>query len=563
MDIPKHNGRTSEEGVPRIRNIHPSQLSYGATSSGHQDGYEQDDPTGLTRSITGGSFSDRLGSFVSSYSKTSMNFMAENLSVPNSASMEDYMSSYSGYRPLSHDGQQSVLTRYETTKSNYSHFERPSIYFSQLDQVLSRHSTVADVQSLLAAQYEDSSSTTMAPPAPAKKSSFAQSIFNSINILMGIGIIALPMGFRCAGWVIGILVFVFCLGLTNYTAKLLAKCLDTDPNSRTYGDLGALTFGLRGRIGVTMLFITELITSSVALVVLLGDGIDSLFPGFSIIQIRLISFFVLTPMLFLPVRHLSYTSLLGIISAISILGVVTVDGVSKPDAPGSLITPADTSMWPVDLVKVPLSFGILMGAFAGAAVFPVVYRDMANPKQYNTVVNYSYLVTAFIYMGVASSGYMMFGSKTMQEITQNLVTIPEYNQVLNRLAVWLIAVNPIAKYGLTLNPVNLTWQLWLYRTPKMEQWCQDHAWMEPVVSVIGKMMVSAGIVYLAWLIPGFDKIMGLLGAFFSFIISGIFPLICHLYLFGDSLSFGVKLLNYILLVIATLMATSGTIVSFM
>ncbi|CAO3580137.1 unnamed protein product [Absidia cylindrospora] len=492
-----------------------------------------------------------------------MNFMAENLSVPHSSSLEDYMSSYSGYRRLSNDGQQSILTRYETTKSTSSHFERPSIYFNQLDQVLSRQSTMADVQSLLAAHNEDASSTTMSPLAPVKKSSFAQSTFNSINILMGIGIIALPMGFKCAGWVIGMSVFVFCLGLTNYTAKLLAQCLDKDPDSRTYGDLGALTFGVQGRIGITLLFITELITSSVALVVLLGDGIDALFPGFSVEQIRLISFFILTPMLFLPVRHLSYTSLLGIISAFSILGVVVVDGVSKPDAPGSLLTPADTSLWPVELMKVPLSFGLIMAAFAGGAVFPTVYRDMANPKQYGTMVNYSYLATAVIYFGVATSGYMMFGSQTMQEITQNLVTIPEYNQALNRLAVWLIAMNPIAKYGLTLNPVNLTWQLWLYRTPKMEQFCQDHAWFEPFVSVIGKMMVSAGIIFLAWIIPGFDKIMGLLGAFFSFVISGIFPLICHLYLFDDSLSPWTKLIDYILLIISIIMATSGTIVSFL
>jgi vesicular inhibitory amino acid transporter len=56
-------------------------------------------------------------------------------------------------------------------------------------------------------------------------------------------------------------VFVFCCGLTNYTAKLLKKCLDLDPESRTYGDMGALAFGLKGRIWVTALFITELITS--------------------------------------------------------------------------------------------------------------------------------------------------------------------------------------------------------------------------------------------------------------------------------------------------------------
>lgn len=80
--------------------------------------------------------------------------------------------------------------------------------------------------------------------------------------------------------------------------------------------------------------------TSVALVVLLGDGIDSLFPGFTLREIRILSFFILTPMIFLPVRHLSYTSLLGIISAFSIIIVIIIDGVGKKDAPGSLIQPA-------------------------------------------------------------------------------------------------------------------------------------------------------------------------------------------------------------------------------
>lgn len=76
------------------------------------------------------------------------------------------------------------------------------------------------------------------------------------------------------------------------------------------------------------------------MVVLLGDGIDSLFPGYDLKTIRLISFFILTPMLFLPIRHLSYTSLLGIISAFSIICVIVYDGLHKETAPGSLIEPA-------------------------------------------------------------------------------------------------------------------------------------------------------------------------------------------------------------------------------
>jgi len=74
MDIPNNNN--SDSNVPRIRNLHPSQLSpehpYGAINEDH-----------IPIERTMSSFSERLGSFVGSYSRTSMMFMAENLAVPN------------------------------------------------------------------------------------------------------------------------------------------------------------------------------------------------------------------------------------------------------------------------------------------------------------------------------------------------------------------------------------------------------------------------------------------------------------------------------------------------
>ncbi|CAO3655920.1 unnamed protein product [Mucor fragilis] len=548
MDIPNNN---SDSNVPRIRNLHPSQLSpehpYGAINEDH-----------IPIERTMSSFSERLGSFVGSYSRTSMMFMAENLAVPNGPLLDDEEDKYSaissGYvSRIPSKTSVSRLSRIESGPSTSAANEHSSLLFSHLDKVLSTRSvgTVADDY-----RFE-------AHPPAVKKSSFTQSIFNSINILIGIGILALPLGFKCAGWAIGMSVFVFCCGLTNYTAKLLQKCLDIDPESRTYGDMGALAFGLKGRIWVTALFITELITSSVALVVLLGDGIDSLFPGFSLKEIRVLSFFLLTPMLFLPVRHLSYTSLLGIISAFSIIIVIVVDGVTKKDAPGSLIEPADTEIWPSNWMTVPLSFGLIMAGFAGHAVFPTVYRDMDTPKLYSRMVNWTYVATTFVYFGVAACGYLMFGSDTMQEITQNIVSIPEYNQTLNRLAVWLIAMNPIAKYGLTVNPVNLSWQIWLFKGTPLEDWCDKGSWREPILTAMGKVCVSAFIVVLAYIIPGFDKIMSLLGAFFSFMISGIFPLVCHLCLFGDTMSVKKKMLDYTLIIIASSMALTGTCWSFL
>ncbi|RUS32490.1 transmembrane amino acid transporter protein-domain-containing protein [Jimgerdemannia flammicorona] len=248
------------------------------------------------------------------------------------------------------------------------------------------------------------------------KSTFMQSIFNSVNILIGIGIVALPYGFRCAGWVVALSVFVFCCGLTNYTAKLLAKCMDADPSAQTYGDIGAAAFGNQARVAVRILFLTDLLTASVALVILFSDTVKSLFPDLDMVTIHLGAFLILTPMVFLPIRNLSYASLISIISAASLVVVIIYDGLSKSEKPGSLRDPMETDIFPSDWKTVPLSFGLIMSSFAGHAVFPTVYKDMADPKQFNSVVNYTYAITFVVYLLMSASGYTMFGITTMQEV---------------------------------------------------------------------------------------------------------------------------------------------------
>lgn len=339
------------------------------------------------------------------------------------------------------------------------------------------------------------------------KSTFLQAVFNSTNVLMGVGILALPLGFKLAGWVIGILVFIFCFGVTNYTAKILAKCLDGHPGAQTYGDVGYAAFGTRGRMSVSAIFVTELVAVSIALVIFLSDTISSLFPSLPRIIVSLISFLILTPMLFVPVRHLSYASLLGVLIAVSILFILLYDGFSKPDAPGSLIESAETEIFPSNWRVMPLSFGLIMAGFAGHSIFPTLYRDMENPKQYTSVVNWCYVATAIVYFFVAACGYRMFGVDTLEEITQNIVTIPEYNRVLNLAVLWLLALNPVSKYGLSLNPVNMTFQLALLRHPKIDAWYKENPRYGRMLLGIGTLILSATIVLMAYLVPGFDNVM--------------------------------------------------------
>ncbi|KAI8391743.1 transmembrane amino acid transporter protein-domain-containing protein [Radiomyces spectabilis] len=550
MDIP-----VKDTDALRIPNLHPDQRS-SLHSREHDYGTIGDSGIRAGGEEICSSFSERLESFVGSYSRTSLMYMAENVAInpTDSLSVDEETGDALSIRTAA---SRCEISKYmieseskeyhRNTSEDGTLHERSSLLFHSLDKVVTA-STIA----------------TMADRASAVgKSSFFQSIFNSINILVGVGILSLPLGFKCAGWLIGSFIFLFSFGLTNYTAKLIARCMDTDPQARTYGDMSAIAFGFRGRVWVSSLFLLELITCSVALVVLLSDGILAFLPNLSPLAISIACFIILTPMVFLPIRHLSYTSLLGIFSAVTVVVVVVVDGFSKNEAPGSLWEPAVTELVPSNLGSVPMSFGLIMAGFAGHAVFPTIYTDMEKREQYKTMVNYTYLITAIIYVAVAVCGYLMFGLETMQEITQNLNSVPEYNQALNRLAIWIIALNPVAKYGLSMNPVNMSWQTALFKRPCVERWCAEASWRSWTLITLGKVFTSGVIVVFAYMVPQFDKVMSLLGAFFSFIISGIFPIVCHLRLFGPTLPRWELALSYLLIAIASSMAISGTIWSFL
>lgn len=185
------------------------------------------------------SIRSHIESFAGSYSRASALYMAENLSYNPPEDTESLLPEEDHIKskiiPIDY-----TLTQTISSHGGLNNF--PS---------LSRHVTVASIISQQLNHHPQQQNT---------KSTFVQSIFNSVNVLVGIGVLALPLGFRCAGWLFGSLIFFFCTFATNYTAKLIAKCLDFYPNSTTYGDMGAIAFGDRGRAFVSVIFVVELMT---------------------------------------------------------------------------------------------------------------------------------------------------------------------------------------------------------------------------------------------------------------------------------------------------------------
>jgi vesicular inhibitory amino acid transporter len=100
--------------------------------------------------------------------------------------------------------------------------------------------------------------------------------------------------------------------------------------------------------------------SSVVLVVLFSDSLHAIFPAYSTETYKFLSLFILIPTAFLPLRIISYTSLLSVFSTLFIAVVLVVGGFTKYDSPGSLYQPVPTDWWPAGSTELGLSFGIFM-----------------------------------------------------------------------------------------------------------------------------------------------------------------------------------------------------------
>src|SRR4051812_24493494 len=107
-----------------------------------------------------------------------------------------------------------------------------------------------------------------------------------------------------------------------------------------------------------------------------------------------------------------------------------------------------------------------------------------------------------------------------------------YNRILNQLMIWLVSIYPVAKYALILNPINLTFEIYYRSISQLEEWCNNGRGRRTFIKGMSRIIMSTFVLLIALQVPEFDRVMGILGSFFSFFISAIFPCSINLKLFG-------------------------------
>ncbi|PSN59891.1 hypothetical protein BS50DRAFT_579694 [Corynespora cassiicola Philippines] len=395
------------------------------------------------------------------------------------------------------------------------------------------------------------------------QSTLPQTIFNSVNVLVGVGLLTLPLAFKYSGWLVGMIFLAFSAVCTSYTAKLLAKCLDVDSSLITFADLAYVSFGNKARIAVSILFSLELLAACVALVVLFADSMDALIPGWNVFFWKIVCGFVLIPLAFLPLRLLSFTSILGVMSCFGITIAVWVDGFIKPDAPGSLREPMTQYLFPANWLTLPLAFGLLMSPWGGHSVFPNIYRDMRHPYKYRRGVDITYIFTYIIDLGMACAGILMFGDGVRDEITSNIFLTDGYPKGVSVFIAICIAIIPLTKIPLNARPIISTLEVLFGLDNRSLAASSSLNGMSGlsrgIFKVVLRIITIIAFVFIAIIFPSFDRIMTLLGSVACFSICIILPLAFHLKLFGKDIGKTEKTMNWVLIVVSTIMALVSTV----
>lgn len=390
----------------------------------------------------------------------------------------------------------------------------------------------------------------------AGQSTAPQTVFNSVNVLIGVGLLALPLGLSRAGWVFGLPFLFLCAVSTYWSANLLSECLDTDPTLMTYADLGFAAFGSHARLLISFLFSLDLLGAGVSLVVLFADSLNALFPEVSKTSFKMVAFCVLTPFTFLPLPVLSVISLLGITSTISLIVLVFVLGLTKASSPGSLLQVIPTNLYPLTTTEFLVALGILMAPFGGHAIFPNLKVDMRHPSKFQDTLKVTYCITFFADASMAVIGFLMFGLNVKDEITKSVLLTSGYPKFSYGLVSVLVAMVPLAKVPLNARPIVSILDVVFGVDSVHHHKSENSTAFKKVTRFALRVLVNALFVFLACIFPEFDKILGFLGAGISSVVCLIFPCLFYLRLCNTSVK--EKVFIAFVISVASVFAVVGT-----
>ena len=330
---------------------------------------------------------------------------------------------------------QQQLLKLQGTQDDGNQRHQPSMSAREREDMLRSPGYAKEVQSLRLQQQQKTQS---AKGSAAGSATVWQSAFNLANILMGVGLLGLPFGFKVAGYWGGfVCVLVFGM-ITWRTSILIGRELNGDPRpshafddnpfqspyapGTTRGrllppiagfpDIARRSFGETGCLILSILLYFELFSCVCIFFVAIGDHLHSIFPTVPLEMLTILAATIsLGPTIFLHTpRLLSYFSMVGTFATVAVVGTVVaaallagsrVEEIQSQQAAmtGHAVTESPYQGWG-NVQGIIMCLGLVAYCFSGHAIVPSIYTSMKEPQRFEEMVTLTFVMVMLVCFAV-------------------------------------------------------------------------------------------------------------------------------------------------------------------
>ena len=291
----------------------------------------------------------------------------------------------------------------------------------------------------------------LAKPSDDRKASAPLAGWNVSNLIQGTGILGVPYAVQQGGWAAIAMIFIVAL-LCCHTGKLLIECM-YETSKKTgirrrlrvnYPEVGEACLGPKGLVLIGIIQTIEMFCGVVMYLVLLGTAWADLFkfyPEMGLKEWAAINCVFILPSLFITkMSIISWFSMFSVFSLMSALLVLII------------FTITQVPMWSINNIPAfnaqtfPVGFGIIVFSYCAHAVFPSIEGSMKQPRQFNTMMNYSFTLAAVVKACLGTFMVLTFGKNTAEVATVNLAD----HVVFSRLSTALVISNVVLAVPLAM-----------------------------------------------------------------------------------------------------------------
>nr|XP_054764196.1 vesicular inhibitory amino acid transporter-like [Lytechinus pictus] len=375
------------------------------------------------------------------------------------------------------------------------------------------------------------------------KSSALQACWNVTNCMQGIGILSLPYTVKQGG-VASLVAMVVVLILGHYTSKILVYCKydddedDEDCESRindtrrkapiesdrpevvreTYADIADACFKHGGHV-INAVQIVDMLTVAALYLQLSGALMVDTFPqaGLNRFLWTAITVVVLLPtVLFKNLTRISWLSLVALIALAVMLSSVVWYSF------GHSIRWKMESIPPFSIEPFAISAAMISLNFGAQFLMPGVEGSMREPSKFNTMLNYSYIVTGFLNVGFSLFAFLTFVEDTQEFVTYNMPRGPLQATVSCLFVIKSLLTYPLMIFVIvsTVDAMKLSFLPRCY--PEQDERCP------PIWAIIFRVILVGMSFLMAVAIPHFSLLMGVSGSLTVPWLDYIFPCLFYL-----------------------------------